>query len=103
MGFNEEKRWIIECLKAKAITHDFRELDLDKNWLGDGRITIEEALAMVSSVTGNNAKASPHHFKPTLSVWILKAQAQSQTWYIKFHRTTDGVNFISFHPSEVEP
>lgn len=103
MGFKEELRWLIECMTEKAITHDFRELD--KNWLGDGRITLEEALAVVSSVRGNQAEMRPHHFRPSLEVWILKTPSKSQalTWYIKFHRTPEGVKFISFHPSnEVE-
>lgn len=101
MGFSEEKCWLLVVLEAGEIVHDFRGLDSDKNWLSDGRVSIEEACALVALTRGDQSESKPHHERTDLVVWIFKPVLKGKRWYIKFQRTAQGrAKFISFHPSE---
>ena len=101
MGLKKEKRWLLEALQTGLIVHEFRGLELDKNWLSDGRISKEAAIAMVSAVKGDQAASSPHHLKANCLIWIFTPKVKGTAWYIKFHRTAEGkAKFLSFHPRE---
>ena len=101
MGFSEEKRWLLVVLESGNLVHDFRGLNSDKNWLSDGRLSIEEACALVALTRGDQAESKPHHERAELIVWIFKPALDGKRWYIKFQRTAQGrAKFLSFHPSE---
>lgn len=101
MGFKEEKQWLLEMLKAGAVVHEFRGLDSEKNWLSDNRLSLEEAVTMVSAARGDQAECRQHHVVPGCNVWIFKVRMNGKDWYIKFHRTGQGrAKILSFHPSE---
>lgn len=99
MGFNDEKRWVLDCLSDGKVVHEFRGLDSDKNWLADGRLTLAQVISLVKACPGKQAKCSPHHSRPELLIWVLEPVAAGVRWYLKFHRAPgDRVKFLPVHP-----
>lgn len=95
--FSQAKADVIAALKEGRIQHEAREARAQKNLLAIGKIDWKEAIALVQSTRGDQAKATPHHANPSVEVWVFRPAE----WYIKFY-FLDQCVFISFHKNEPE-
>ena len=95
MGFDDAKRQVVEALRAGKVEHDTREPG--KNLLALGLVDVPTAVELVERTRGNEARSSPHHFDPSLEVWVFRPRG----WYIKFYYRRVW-RFASFH-REGEP
>lgn len=105
MGFKKVKSAFLTALENNSLTHETRTSIGEKNWIASGRLSTEEARAIVALTTGNQANSSQHHFDPNIDVWVFKPTHQGQRWYVKGYLDGDELRLvelrlISFHPSE---
>jgi hypothetical protein len=82
-------------LREETFQHEARNAQAERNLLATKAIELEEAISLVESTRGNQARSSPHHADPNILVWVFRPQ----DWYIKFY-LVDVVWFISFHRTE---
>ena len=105
MGFKNAKKKFIEALKSGDIHHEAR-LAWGKNWIAEKRISEEEAISIISQARGQDSpEPTPHHFDPSVEVWIFKPLYKNERWYVKGYWYEEELHivelyFISFHPSQ---
>lgn len=108
MGFKDAKRIFISAIEADRVQHEYRTA-WDKNWLADKRLSIEEAVSIVSQARGQDTQhPTPHHFIPGVEVWVFKPIYNNERWYVKGYWIEDELHLvelylISFHPFESNP
>ena len=104
MGFKDAKQKFLQALKSGEIQHESR--DWGKNWLAEDRISLEEAISILSQARGQDSpNPTRHHFEPDIEVWIFKPRYNNERWYIKGYWLEGELHIlelhlISFHPSE---
>ena len=97
MGFNDDKKKMIEALRKGVVLHESRSYQEDKNMLATGQITEEEAALILGSVPGRDAEASFHHYDRSQSIWIMKTNVEGIRWHLKAYLQGENVVFLSFH------
>ena len=102
MGFNDDKRRILEALLAGVFVHESRDSKELKNLLSCEPNFNQAAYDIVKATRGNQAKSDKHHMDQEQPIWILKPVCNNLRWYVKCYidRQTEMVCFISFHHSE---
>ena len=97
MGFNDDKKKMIEALRKGEVLHEARSYQEDKNLLATGQITEEEAALILGSIPGRDAEASVHHYDQSQPIWIMKTNVDGVKWYLKAYLQGENVVFLSFH------
>lgn len=98
MSFNDAKTKVIAAIRSKRFRHEHRKDLVGKNLLATDEVSLEEAVAILARTRGTEASCSPHHFDPSIEVWVFRPAG----WYIKFY-LVGSCYFISFHRSEGTP
>jgi len=91
VGFEEVKRQVIEALRTGNYLNEHRS-SREKNLLAAGLLDVTTAIELVQRTRGQQAQSSPHHFNPSVRVWIFRPSG----WYIKFY-LSGTCWFLSFH------
>jgi hypothetical protein len=97
VGFKEIRALVIGCLKSGSFEHEIRADIEDKNMLFTGQVSPGDVIDMILACRGNDHQASPHDFRPSIMVHVLKPKGKYLGWYIKFYCIEPGTFFISVH------
>ena len=104
MGFKDAKEKFLQGLRDGVIQHESREWG--KNWVLEERISLEEAIDILSQARGQDCpKPTSHHFDSEIEVWVFKPRYNNDRWYVKGYWLEEELHLlelylISFHPSE---
>lgn len=98
MSFKQVRKEIVSCLQKGRVQHESRAGKIDeKNFLAVGKITIEDAIRLLSATNGRQYSCSSHHILPEIEVHIFKPVLQGTKWYLKCYLVEPDVWFISVH------
>ena len=96
--FSQAKARCVAAIREGSLEHEAREVKERKNLLAINAIDVEEAISLVQSTRGQQAKSAPHHADHSIQVWVF----QPKDWYIKFY-FIEKCMFISFHKRDPAP
>ncbi len=99
MGFNDDKRRMLDALTKGMVVHEERSYQEEKNLLATGDMSEADALIILRSTPGRCASESCHHYDSSQRVWIMKPEVDGVTWYVKAYLLEENVVFLSFHKS----
>lgn len=100
MGFQEDKRRMLECLRQGRVVHEGRSLQSTKNLLSSGELSETEALRILEAVRGQQAQLAAHHYDPEQLLWVLRPEVAGVRWYLKLYLSGEDLVCLSFHPTE---
>ncbi len=105
MGFKDAKRQFLEALREQRVSHEQRATQSERNWVASGRVSLDEAHAILSAARGGDSESAAHHLDPGIEIWIFKPKYEAKRWYVKGYLIDEEFHLVelrlmSFHPSE---